>query len=303
MRKAKNQMIIRVSLLILFIALALYMNYYGQPEDTLTQGPMKSGVVEVHFIDVGQGDSILIEAENETMLIDVGDNNKGKTVVDYLTSQNITELDYVIGTHPHSDHIGGLDTVLKQFPVNMIIMPYVNHTTQTYEEVLNVIEDKNLSLIKPTVGTEYQLGPATFTILAPVSASYEDLNNYSIVIKLCYGDNSFLLTGDAGSLSEEEMLADGNDLHADVLKLGHHGSSYSTTDDFLDAVDPIYTVVSVGADNNYGHPHPETLKKIKDRNIKLYCTDKQGTVVFTSDGKTVSVNTQEHEITDEELKD
>jgi competence protein ComEC len=302
MSKAKRQLIIRISLLVLLIAAALIIDRYGSSQETqTTQSTSHNGVMEVHFIDVGQGDSILIEAEDSAMLIDAGENNKGSVVVDYLKAQNITKLDYVIGTHPHSDHIGGLDTVIDTYQVGKVIMPEVAHTTKTYEDVLDAIDKKGLSIIKPVVGDVYTLGSASFTILAPNSSSYEEMNDYSIVIKLTYGDNSFLLTGDAGSLSEEEMLASGFDLSADVLKLGHHGSAYSSTESFLDAVNPGYAVVSVGADNEYGHPHPDTLMKIKSRNIKLYRTDRQGTIVFTSDGKTISVNTQECEITTDDL--
>lgn len=302
MSKAKKQLIIRLFLLVLLVAAALIIDKYGTSQETMTtQGTSHSGVMEVHFIDVGQGDSILIEAENSTMLIDAGENNKGSIVADYLKAQNITKLDYVIGTHPHSDHIGGLDTILDTYQVGQVIMPEVVHTTKTYEDVLDVIDKKGLSISKPVVGDVYRLGSASFTILAPNSGSYEEINDYSVAIKLTYGDTSFLLTGDAGSLSEEEMLANGLDLSADVLKLGHHGSVYSTTDSFLDAVAPLYAVASVGSDNEYGHPHPDTLVKIDSRSIKLYRTDRQGTIVFTSDGKTISVNTPEYEITADDL--
>ncbi len=304
MSKAKKQMIIRVSLLILLAALALFINQFGVPQDTEpTQGTLQGNVIEVHFIDVGQGDSILIEAGDSAMLIDAGENNKGTSVIDYLAAQNIKDLDYVIGTHPHSDHIGGLDTVLSTLPVDTLIMPKATHTTKTYEDVLDIIAEKGLTITKPVVGGEYRLGSASFVIIAPNSSSYEELNEYSIVIKLTHEDNSFLLTGDAGSLSEEEMLASGIDLSADLLKLGHHGSAYSSTERFLDAVTPTYAIACVGIDNEYGHPHPDTLSAIDTRNIMFYRTDKQGTVVFTSDGKNISVNTQEYEITDNDLAD
>ncbi len=304
MSKAKKQMIIRVSLLILLAALALFINQFGVPQDTEpTQGTLQGNVIEVHFIDVGQGDSILIEAGDSAMLIDAGENNKGTSVIDYLAAQNIKDLDYVIGTHPHSDHIGGLDTVLSTLPVDTLIMPKATHTTKTYEDVLDIIAEKGLTITKPVVGGEYRLGSASFVIIAPNSSSYEELNEYSIVIKLTHEDNSFLLTGDAGSLSEEEMLASGIDLSADLLKLGHHGSAYSSTERFLDAVTPTYAIACVGIDNEYGHPHPDTLIARDTRNIMFYRTDKQGTVVFTSDGKNISVNTQEYEITDNDLAD
>ena len=236
------------------------------------------------------------------MLIDAGDNNKGSLVVDYLEAQNITRLNYVIATHPHSDHIGGLDTVLNAFAVETIIMPEVSHTTKTFEDVLDAIEDKNLTITKAVAGAQYQLGPATFTIIAPNSPSYENLNNHSVAIKLTYHNNSFLLTGDIETISEEEILQNQYDISSDVLKLPHHGSAYSITNEFLDAVDPTYAIVTAGKNNKNGHPHIETLKAIFNRNIKLFRTDEQGTVVFTSDGNTISVNTEDYKITDKDLR-
>ncbi len=295
MKRAARQFIFRVSILILLALLAFIINRFGAAPDTgALQQSVQSGTVEVHFIDVGQGDSILIEAENAAMLVDAGENNKGSVVINYLNRQNIKKLDYVIGTHPHSDHIGGMDVVIEELPVANVIMPMVSHTTTTYEDVLDAALKKGLTINKPVVGDTYELGPATFTILAPNSSSYEDLNNYSIVIKLTFGNISFLLSGDAEAVSEKEMLDSGLKLSANVLKIGHHGSASSSTDRYLDAVDPNYAVISVGADNIYGHPHPDVLEAIQSRNIRLYRTDKQGTVVFTTDGTNISVNTKEY---------
>jgi len=303
MNRKTKQLLVRVGGFILLVALAMMLHIYkSSPTKETTTTTLPLDIIEVHFIDVGQGDSILIESENASMLIDAGENNQGSSVVDYLKSQNITKLDYLIGTHPHSDHIGGLDMIINTFPISTIMMPPVTHTTATFEDVLDAIENKGLRLTKPVVGTQYEIGPATFTILAPNSSEYSDLNNYSIVILLTYGTTSFIFTGDAESLSEGEMLSNGLDLSADVLKIGHHGSAYSSTDAFLDAVNPSYAVISVGANNEYGHPHAKTLQAIKDRNIKLYRTDKQGTIVFTTDGSTISVNATNYTITKEDLE-
>lgn len=303
MNKKKKQIISRIGAFALVAGLAFFTNQY-RPQDTSEPDfeTLPSDIVEVHYIDVGQGDAILIETGEDSLLIDAGENNKGSVVADYLKSQDITELDYVIGTHPHSDHIGGLDTIINTFPVTTVIMPAITHNTKTFEDVLNAIEAKNLKITKPLVGNEYQIGPAQFTIIAPNSSTYDDLNDYSVGIKLTYGNTSFVFTGDAGSLSEKEMLTNGIDLSADVLKLAHHGSAYSSTADFLDAVSPTYAIISVGTDNEYGHPHPEVLQAMKDRNIKVYRTDKQGTVVFTSNGKTISVNTDNYVLTKDDLE-
>lgn len=304
MNKKSRQIAVRISSIILLAVLFLFINQYIAPSNQETEPALKLGsdTLEVYFIDVGQGDSILIETGSHSMLIDAGENNKGATVVSYLEAKNIKKLDYVIGTHPHSDHIGGLDTVIKSFPVDNIIMPPITHTTETFEDVLDAIDNKNLKITKAVAGNHYTLGPASFTIVSPNSSSYEDLNDYSVGILLTYGDNSFLLTGDAQKLSEEEMLANGIDLSADVIKLSHHGSAYSSSSAYLDAVNPTYAVISVGEDNAYGHPHAEVLQAMLDREIELYRTDKQGTVVFTSDGKTISVNTDAYAITVDDLE-
>lgn len=303
MSKRNKQLILRLAAILLLIILALIVNRNQSfREDNSQVVNVRKDVVEVHFIDVGQGDAILVEADDAAMLIDAGENNKGSLVVDYLKNHHITKLDYIIGTHPHSDHIGGMDTVLKAFPVDKVILPSVSHTTKTFEDVLDAIEEKNLKITKPLVGTSYSLGSASFTILSPTSEPYQDMNNYSIVIKLTYGKNSFLFTGDAEKLVEKELLKSGLDLSADVLKLGHHGSASSSSQDFLDAVNPSHAVICVGKNNDYGHPHVETMQLMQDLNVKLYRTDLQGTVVFTSDGKTIAVNTSPYKITENDLK-
>ncbi len=287
---------------VLLLALLFIVVYYFSMKENRSDTVNQAGSMEVHFIDVGQGDAILIEADHSAMLIDSGDFSKHSVLTDYLDSQNITKLDYVIATHPHIDHIGSLDSVLKTYEVEKIILPDVLHTTKTYENLLDTIEKRNLSVTKAQVGNLYYLGSASFTILAPNSSNYEDVNNSSIVIRLCYGKSTFLFTGDAETPSEEEMLASGMDLSADVIKLGHHGSAYSSGKKFIEAVNPTYAVVSVSGDNDYGHPHPRTLRTINRQNIKLYRTDKQGTIIFHTDGSTISVNRNNYKITKKDLE-
>jgi beta-lactamase superfamily II metal-dependent hydrolase/soluble P-type ATPase len=251
------------------------------------------GPVTVHYINVGQGDSILIQQDGHNMLIDAGTNAVESAVVNYLKSKGITRLDYVIGTHPHEDHIGGLDKVIDNFTVDKFIMPKVTHTTQTFKDVITAAQNKGLKITVPTVGDKYSLGVADFTILAPNNSSYSNLNNYSVVIKLKFGNRSFIFTGDAESLSEGEILAKQLDITGDVLKLGHHGSKTSTTQSFLNKVNPKYAVVSCGKNNSYKHPHQETLNKLKAKNIKVYRTDEAGTIIATSNGSSLSFNAKQ----------
>ncbi len=303
MRKKTKQVLSRIGGIMLLAVLSILINQYiTESEREASLNTVKpTDIMEVHFIDVGQGDAILVEAGSAAMLIDAGENSKGNIVKKYLEEQQVTKLDYVIGTHPHSDHIGGLDTILNSFEVNKILLPDVTHTTKTFEEVLDAVERRKLTITVPKVGDRYYLGAAVFTILAPNSSSYDELNNYSISMKLTYGDNSFILAGDAEQLSEKEMLQSGLDLSSDVLKLSHHGSSYSSCEEFIQAVSPSYAVISVGKDNDYGHPHSETLQAMQKQRIKLYRTDEQGSVIFTTNGHTISVNTQDYVITEQDL--
>lgn len=250
-----------------------------------------SGIMKVHFIDVGQGDAILAESGGQYLLIDAGENTQGDAVCSYLRSLGVSRLDYIICTHPHSDHIGGMDTVISSFDAGIIIMPDVIETTRTFEAVLDAISAKGLTITKAAVGTSYALGSGSFRIIAPNGSGYDDINDYSVGIRLTNGSNSFLLAGDAEALSEREMLESGTSLSADVLKLGHHGSSYSSSDDFLDAVDPSYAVISVGTGNQYGHPSSEILASVSERDIQIFRTDRQGTIIFTSDGNSLTVST------------
>ncbi len=304
MRRKTKQFITRIGGIVLLAVLSILINQFiAESEKNASKDAVKpTDIMEVHFIDVGQGDAILVETGSSAMLIDAGENNKGTIVKEYLNNQQITKLDYVIGTHPHSDHIGGLDTILDSFEVGKVLLPNTTHTTKTFEDVLDALERHNLSITLPEVGAKYYLGSSSFTILAPGNETYEEINNYSIAIRLAFGDTAFLLAGDAENLSEHEMLKTGINIKSDVLKLSHHGSSYSSSKEFVEAVDPSYSVASVGENNEYGHPHATTLQTLLDADIKLYRTDKQGTIVFTSNGQTISVNTQDYKITESDLE-
>lgn len=248
-------------------------------------------LLKVHYIDVGQADSILIQAPaGENMLIDAGNVADSETVVNYLKSKGISKIDILVGTHPHEDHVGGMSAVVNSFNIGKIYMPQVTTTTQAYANLIVAIKNKELTINSPVPGNTFNLGSSTFTILAPNSSSYDDLNNSSIVLKMVYHNNKFLFTGDAEALSENEMMNKGYDLSADVLKVGHHGSDSSTSDSFLAKVNPKYAIISVGKNNSYGHPNEGILQKLANASVNVFRTDEQGTIVCTSDGTKLSFN-------------
>jgi len=239
--------------------------------------------LSVHFIDVGQGDSTLVLCGGEAMLIDAGNNDMGTTVQYYLEKQNINSLKYVIGTHPDADHIGGLDVILYKFDCRTVIMPDKESDTATYRDVADTMKEKGYKNTLPCVGDTYSLGSACFTIVGP-SREYTESNDCSVAIILRHGDNSFLFTGDAGTEAEGDIIASGFLTDVDIYKAGHHGSSTSSTAELLDAAAPEYAVISCGEGNSYGHPHPQTLDRFRERGIRVFRTDEQGTITVTSDG-------------------
>lgn len=249
------------------------------------------GTLEVHYIDVGQGDATLIKCGSHAMLIDGGNNNKGTTVQLYLKKQGVESLDYVIGTHPDADHIGGLDVIVYKYNCEKVIMPDYEKDTRTYQELVDVIHDKNMKITYPVVGEQYALGEAKFTIIAPNSNSYGgNANDYSVAILLEYGKNRFLFTGDAEEASEAEMLTNGIDISADVYKVAHHGSRSASTQEFLNAVHPKYAVISCGEGNSYGHPHAEVLNRLRSMGVEVFRTDEQGSIIASSDGENINWN-------------
>lgn len=258
------------------------------PETT----PSVTGNLVIDYIDVGQGDSILIRQGEATMLIDGGTSECKEDLLNFLQEENVDKFEYIIGTHPHEDHIGSLDDVINSYDFDTILFPKVSSTTKTFENLVLAVQNKQKKFTTPVVGTQYSLGEAKFEILAPNNSKYTSTNDYSIVIKLTYGENTFIFTGDAESLSEQEILNNNVDVSADVLKLGHHGSTTSTSKKFLEAVNPKYAVISVGKDNSYKHPTKTTMTKLEDMNIPVYRTDEQGTIECISDGKNITFNVE-----------
>jgi competence protein ComEC len=256
-------------------------------EPTPTPTVETVGSISVHFIDVGQGDSILIKAGSAAMLIDAGNPGDADTILDYLRDQGVSHLNYLIGTHPHADHIGSMAEVIDALSIGAILMPNTINNTETFENLLDAVDRKGLAVTAPKVGSEYDLANAKFTIIAPNGSGYADLNDNSIVIRLVFGETSFLFTGDAEAESESEMLAGGYDLESMLLKVGHHGSNSSSTSTFLTAVHPKYAVISVGNGNTYGHPTAKTLSRFASAGVLIYRTDLAGTIVATSDGSNI----------------
>ena len=240
----------------------------------------------VSFIDVGQADSVLIRNGNYNMLIDAGNNEDGEKLVNYFKSLGIEEFTYVFATHPHEDHIGGMDDIINNFKIDNYYMSNKLSTTKTFMDVLDALDRRNLKYTVPNKGDTLKLGDANIKVIYP-GDDKSNINDSSIVLKITYGKNSFLLTGDATSNVERKIYNE--DIKSDVLKVAHHGSSYSSTDVFLDKVKPYYAVISVGKNNIYNHPSNKTLEKLNKRNIKVYRTDLDGTIVFISDGDNLSV--------------
>lgn len=265
------------------VAVGFYMNGGIQHKSFV------DGELEIHYIDIGQGDCTLVKCGDHAMLIDAGENDKGTQIQDYLNSQNVKKLDYIIGTHPHSDHIGGMDVIIYKFDCDVVMMPDVESDTKTYRDVVNAMKAKNYTNTVPVPGQQYSLGDATFTILAP-SRQYDNMNDNSIALVLTYGDRKFLFTGDAEENGEEDIVNTGINIDCDVYQVGHHGSRTASSETFLNAASPAYAVISCAEGNSYGHPHAQTLNELRYRGIKVFRTDEQGTIVCTTDGVNIKWN-------------
>ena len=254
---------------------------------------------EMHFIDVGQALSVLVECDGQFMLYDGGNVDDGSLVVSYLQSQGVEELQYVFCSHAHEDHVGGLAAALAYFPANHVYSPVTEASTKCFKDFVKYTQQQGLQVEVPAVGTVWQLGSATVQLLGPV-AQYSDTNDTSLVLRIDYGSTSFLLTGDMEKTAESDLVASGAKLKADVLQVGHHGSSTSTGYAFLNAVLPEMAVISCGVNNKYGHPHEETLSILRDAGVDVYRTDLQGTITIASDGQNYTVGS-EHFATDAQL--
>lgn len=246
----------------------------------------------VHFIDVGQGDSIYIKAPNgDDIVIDGGRN--GDKVVSYLKKQKVKDIEVLISTHPDADHMGGLDEILKAYKVKSVYAPKVSHTTKVYKDFLTAVKKEKVKIKTAKKGVTIPIKGVKAQFIAPVkSYSQSDLNDWSAVLRLTYGKKSFLFTGDAETKSEKDMINSKQTVKADVLKVGHHGAKNSTSSSFLKKVKPTYAVISVGKGNSYGHPTSTVLNRLKNSKVNVFRTDKQGSIVAKTDGKKITFNTK-----------
>lgn len=287
MKKSKLTLYIKLTFLFLvcvttFCACSAeeFWNYYLNENNV---DGVYTDSISAHYLDIGQGDSIFIELPNsECMLIDAGIGNKGEYIEDYIKNTGYDKIDYLIATHPHADHIGSMDYIVSNMNIGSIYMPNVIATTKTYERLLESVQEKGLKIRSAKAGMSIiDENDLSVDILGPVEIDEDELNNCSIIVKITYENDSYLFVGDA---EKEELRTVDADMSADVLKVGHHGSRTSTTEEFLEEVSPRYAVISCGTDNDYGHPHKETINLLEDFNVEYYRTDLQGTITVTSDG-------------------
>lgn len=273
-----------IILSILIIIAFIYSEYSESIKETT---PVTTDLI-IEYLDVGQGDSILITTNNHNMLIDAGNNKDGKLLVNYFKEKNIKEFEYVIGTHPHEDHIGGMDNILKNFKVDKIYMPNVTTNYKTYTEIIDYLNKNNQEITIPYIGEIFYLGEAKIRVIY-TGTDPDNINNDSIILKLTFGNYNFLFTGDTTKEIEDTLLNE--NIESDVIKIAHHGSPYSNSPAFLKKVNPKYAIISVG-DNDYNQPSDIVLNRLKLMNIETYRTDKQGTIVIQTNGEEIKISTK-----------
>lgn len=294
-KSVKKQLTKALLVLIILVSGYFYTTYFDNKnitKDVTTNVKQtineSSSNLKIYFVDVGQADCILINDNNEYSLIDAGNNEDGEKLVKYFKDLGITKFKYVFGTHAHEDHIGGMDNIIENFQIEHFYMPDAITTTRTFEEVLDALEVKNIAFETPKEDENLTFSDTDFKVLH-VGKNKKDLNDTSIVLKLTYKNTSYLFMGDATSSVEKDILD--KDIKSDVLKVGHHGSQYSSTISFLKKVSPKYAIIEVGKNNSYNHPKEVTLKKLEDLGTKIYRTDEDGTIILTSDGENMSFET------------
>jgi competence protein ComEC len=244
----------------------------------------------IHYIDVDQADGMLLIAGETTVLIDAGNLATNVKMVKYLQRFGVQELDLVVNTHPHMDHMGGISHVMGNFPTKEVWCSHDTYDTAAFQYFVNAATSQGLTIKHPEPGTVYAADGLTIKVLGPVldADKYSDLNDTSLVLMVQFGEKKFLFTGDMEKYAESQLVAGGTDLKADVLKVGHHGSYSSTSQPFLDAVDPDFGIISCGRNNEYGHPHEAPMNRLEKAEVELYRTDLMGDIVLVTDGKTIA---------------
>lgn len=300
-RSGKKTSPLMILLGILVVGAAVVLQQLGlfETEEPVSENVSGSAEAQVYFIDVGQGDSELIRLKDSgiDILIDAGTRSTKQELADYLKELGVDDIDILIGTHPHEDHIGGMAKIIEEFPIGTLYLPETSDemtpTTKTYESLLDVAESKNVTVRTASAGDMLlEQGNTSFKVLSPSHTDYDNLNDYSIVTRLKVGDTAFLFQGDAETPVEEEILDSGADVSCDVIKLGHHGSSTSSSRAYLEAANPSAAVISCGVGNEYGHPHRETMDLLEKLSITPYRTDTQKTLLAETDGKTIVWQTE-----------
>lgn len=274
----------RILIVIPIICLLILISFFIYHSSNSFQ----NNILRVYVIDVGQGDSILITYNNQNILIDSGSYYSYSSLSSFLRKKRVRAIDHLIMTHPHEDHIGSMDKIIEDFRVKNFYGPKVTSNSETFKSLIKALKKNSLKIQVVKQGFSISLEEyVSLYFLSPIDSEYSNLNNYSAVIRLVYGKTSFLFSGDAEEAVEQKLINSSQVLEADILKIGHHGSKTSTSEEFLAAVNPKIAVISCALGNDYGHPDSIVLERLAERNIKVYRTDKQGTISFTSDGKRI----------------
>lgn len=279
-KKKVNKYLFYIVLLLSFFAY-LYISYGDNSHNPINLSKDELKGIKITYFDVGQADSILIQTNNENMLIDAGNNSDGSNLVAYLKNEEINNFKYVVGTHAHEDHVGGMDDIIYNFNIEHFYMPDVISTTKTFEDILDALENKQVRFETPNIDDTFNLGEATIKVIY-IGKDSNNLNNTSIVLKLKYKNAEFLFMGDLEKDIEKQLLD--KDIKADILKVGHHGSNTSSSKEFIEKVKPSISVISVGNNNKYNHPNKSTLDILNKNNSRVLRTDELGTIIVTSDG-------------------
>ncbi len=273
-----------------FLILTIVLAFFNTPVEAAGNGSS----FQIDFIDVGQGDATLVQCDGHYMLVDGGPSDKSRLIYTYLKNRGITYLDWMVASHPDADHVGGLSGALNYASIGTALCSVTSYDTKTFKSFVKYLGKQGKSITVPQCGDTFYLGSASVTVVGPIRHS-EEANNNSLVLKVDYGNTSFLLTGDAEEEEEKDIINTFSGLQSTVLKVAHHGSNASTSYRFLRTIEPEYAVISVGADNSYGHPTENTLSKLRDADVKTFRTDMQRDIICTSDGSSVSFRTEKNQ--------